>query len=79
MSDDYYGSDEGYWDDMYYYENYDKGMDPNTWPGHSRRSASGGFWIWLIVFIVACNISSGLGDVVLVIGLVMWIVGKLGK
>ncbi len=79
MSDDYYGSDEEYWDDMYYYENYDKKMDPNSWSGGSRRSTTSGFWIWLIAFIVACNISSGLGNVVLIIGIVMWIIGKLGK
>ena len=76
---DYHGSDDEYWDDMYYYENYDKGMDPNSWSGSPRRSTSTGFWIGLIILIAAINISPGLGEVVLIIGLVMWIIGKFVK
>ena len=79
MSDDYNGSDDEYWDDMYYYENYDKKMDPNSWSGHSGSRTGNGFWIWFVSLIVACNISSSLGNIVLIIGVVLWIVNKLGK
>ena len=79
MSDDYHGSDEEYWDDMYYYENYEQGMDPNSWSASSGPSLGTGFWIWLIVFIIASNISSGFGGFVLTAGIVLFILSRLGK
>ena len=80
MSDDYNDRrDQDYWDDIYYYENYDEELDPNYWSGYSNHSVKTGFWIWLIAFIIASNISVRLGEVVLVIGIVAWIIGKLSK
>ncbi len=79
MSDDYNRSDNEYWDDMYYYENYNKDMDPNAWSGYPRRTFGTGFWIWLIVFIIASNISSSFGGVVLTIGIILWILRKVIK
>ena len=76
---DYHGSDDEYWDDIYYYENYDEEMDPNSWSGSSGRSTTTGFWIWLVILIVASNISTGFGEAVLIIGLVIWIIGKFVK
>ena len=76
MADDFQRNDDDYWDDVYYYENYLK-EEENS--GTAGPSVKGGFWIWLIIFIVACNISSGLGEVVLVIGVVWWIISKLIK
>ncbi len=79
MSDDYNGSDNEYWDDMYYYENYNKEMDPNTWKGYPGRRSGTGFWIWLVVYIVASIISVSLGNIVLLIGIVLLIRRLLTK
>ena len=76
MSDDYRGSDEEYWDDVYYFENY---LEEEKNSGCSGTRTKGSFWIWLIVFIIACNISSGLGEVVLIIGVIWWIISKVVK
>ncbi len=73
MSDDYHGNDNEYWDDMYYYENYNKDMDPNSWSGRPRRTFGTGFWIWLAVFIVAANISTALANILLLMGVVLLI------
>lgn len=79
MSDDYNGSDQEYWDDMYYYENYDKEMDPNSWPGHSGPSIKGGFWIWFIALIIVCNLSTGLGEAFIIVSLIWWLISKFAK
>ncbi len=73
------GNDNKYWDDMYYFENYEKEMDPNSWSGRPRSNAGGGFWVWLIIFIIACNISSSLGSAILVIGIILLIICKICK
>ena len=73
MSDDYHGNDNEYWNDMYYYENYNKDMDPNSWSGRPRRTFGTGFGIWLVVFIVAANISTSLANILLLIGVVLLI------
>ncbi len=74
MSDDYRDNDEEYWDDVYYYENYLKEEDSS---GSSAPRIKGSFWIWLVIFIIASNISSGLGSAVLTIGIVIWILCKI--
>ncbi len=76
MSDDDRRSDDEYWDDVYYFENY---LEEEENSGCSYPRIKGSFWIWLVVFIVACNISKGLGEAVLVIGFVWWIISKLIK
>lgn len=80
MSDDNM-NDEEYWDDMYYYENYNKEMDPNNYPstGHSKSGIGIGFVVWLVLFIIASNISSSFGSVVLFIGIALLILSKVFK
>ena len=77
MFNDYHGSDEEYWDDIYYYENYDEEMNPDSWEGTPKSSIGTGFWIWLIILIVVCNIAPALGEAVIFIGLIWWIISKL--
>ena len=76
MSDDDRERDQEYWDDVYYYENYLKEEEKS---GCAGPRISGAFWIWLIVFIIASNISSGLGEVVLAFGIIMLILCRLGR
>ena len=76
MADDFHENDEDYWDDVYYFENY---LEEEKNSGTAGPSIKGAFWIWLVVFIVACNISKGLGEAVLVIGIVLWIISKFIK
>ena len=77
MSDDYHGSDDEYWEDAYYFENFYKENDPNAGSGYSGPRVGGGFWIWLIVFIIASNISSSFGSFVLAVGIIIWILRKI--
>ncbi len=79
MSEDYHGIGEEYWENAYYYENFLKENDPCEVSGFSEAKISGGFWIWLIVFIIASNISASFGSVVLTVGIVIWILSKIFK
>ncbi len=78
MSDDF-GNDNDYWDDMYYYENYDKKMDPNTWTGHSGSGSGYGWIIWFIAMIIVCNLSSELGTFAMGCSVIYWIIRKICK
>lgn len=76
MDDDRNRSDQDYWDDVYYFENYLK-EEENS--GCSGPNIKGSFLVWLVVFIIASNISSGFGSFVLGCGIVIWIISKLIK
>ena len=81
MSDDhnYHGSDEEYWDDMYYYENNDEDMNPGTWEGNPKSWIGGGFLLWFVILVIVCNISSGLGEAFIILSLIFWIISKIAK
>ncbi len=79
MSDDYRGSDEEYWDDVFFFENFYKENDPNETSGFSGPRVGGGFYVWLIIYIIAAYLSTAFGIVVLTIGIVIWILGKIFK
>lgn len=78
MSDDF-DNDNDYWDDMYYYENYDKKMDPNTWSRNSGSNSGYGWVIWLIAMIIICNLLPELGTIAMAGSIVYWIIKKISK
>ncbi len=79
MSDDHFGGDNEYWDDMYYYENYDKDLDPNSWPSRSGSRPGYGGLIWFIALIVICNLSTDLGAVFIAGSIIYWIVRRFKR
>ena len=79
MSDDYRENHEEYWDDVYYFENFYKENDPNETSGFSGSKVGGSFWALLIINVIAAYISSSFGSVVLTVGIVIWILGKIFK
>ena len=76
MSDDHRDSDQEYWDDVYYFENYLKEEESSGCAGSNTK---GSFWIWFIALIIVCNISSGLGEAFIIISLIWWIISKFVK
>ena len=78
MSNDY-GNDNDYWDDKYYYENYDKDLDPNSWSGHTGSKSGYGGLIWFIALIVICNLSTDLGAFFIAGSIIYWIVRRFRR
>lgn len=78
MSDDYYDRyNDEYWENVYNYEMYEEELNESGSPAGVH--ISGVFGVWLIILVIASNISLVLGEAVIFIGLACWIISKIAK